>query len=223
MDTSPPIELSNKLVAHFLAYGFLGKAFFEVPSIDLMETIKNEDLFSDWPLVSQNAVLNEGLEVLRQYVLQWDTNQFDDLKRDYARLFVGPNRLPAPPWESVYRSEEHLLFEEETLQVRAAYREYGFVVPGDYVQPDDHFGLEMSFIAHLCRIGLDALTNQQPHILDSTRLGLTTFFREHVCQWAEPFLADVLKNATTPYYKGIALRASGCITHSVSTWQIDLN
>ena len=181
---------------------------------------KNEALFADWPIEHGNAVMQEGLTILRRYIEQWNEADFHSLKRDYARLFVGPTRLQAPPWESVYRGEEHLLFEEETLQVRAMYRQFGFAVPSTFVQPDDHFGLEMLFVAHLCRLGTHALQDEQALRLDSIRQALTAFFADHICQWSDQFLSDVRTKAATPYYQGLALLASGCIAHTVTRWHM---
>lgn len=219
MQKTDSTELIEKLVAHFLAYSFLGKVFFETPAVELLNTLKKDALFADWPLESANPSMHEGLTILRRYTGEWDEADFPELKRDYARLFIGPNRLLAPPWESVYRSEEHLLFEEETMQVRAMYRKYGFAIPSDYVQPDDHFGLEMSFVAHLCNQGIHALNNQQWQTLEDIQQSVSVFFEEHICQWADAFLTDVKTNAATPYYQGLVVLASGCIAHTVASWQ----
>jgi TorA maturation chaperone TorD len=217
-ETTPHLE---KLVAHYLAYSFLGKAFFEGPSIALMTTLKEDALFADWPLENSNDAMQTGLNILQSYCEMWDESDFPELKRDYDRLFIGPNKLPAPPWESVYRSEERLVFEEETLKVRAMYRQYGMALPPDNIQPDDHFGLEMMFVAHLCRLALDAIEQEKPGIAQSMEQAMITFFNEHICQWTDEFLENVQSSASTPYYLGLAALASGCIAHTVASWQIN--
>lgn len=219
MQTLATTELSATLVAHHLAYSFLGKAFFEAPSVALINTLQEEALFADWPLEDSNEAMHAGLDILQRVCEQWDEANFQDVKRDYGQLFIGPNRLPAPPWESVYRSEEHLMFEEETFQVRALYRQFGMDIPSECIQPDDHFGLEMFFIAHLCRMGLDALAHEQSAVLDSVLQAVNHFLQDHICQWSEQFLADVKAHAATDYYQGLAFLAEGCIAHTVTSWQ----
>ena len=220
MQTLKTTELSEKLVAQYLAYSFLGKAFFEDPTVELFNTLKEEALFADWPLEGSNNTMQAGLDILQPYCDQWDEAAIQEVKGDYARLFIGPNHLLAPPWESVYRSEERLLFEKETLQVRAMYRQYGLALPSDCLQPDDHFGLEMFFVAHLCRLGLNAIENEEKSILENVQQTLADFFEEHICQWADLFLADVKTNAITPYYQGLAVLTSGCIAHTKASWHI---
>lgn len=42
-------------------------------------------------------------------------------------FYVEPGSLPAPPWESAYLSEDRLLFQESTLEVRKAYLKYNYM------------------------------------------------------------------------------------------------
>ena len=50
----------------------------------------------------------------------------DQLKSEYTKLLVGPGKMIAYPWESVYLGKENLLFQESTLRVRQFYRKYGY-------------------------------------------------------------------------------------------------
>ena len=160
MENTDTVALSERLIATYLAYGFLGKAFFEKPTIELLEQLKQDDLFADWPLGSTNDKMHNGLETLQAFLQDWQADDFGDVRRDFARLFIGPNRLPAPPWESVYCNEERLIFDKETLQVRLLYRQFGMAVPTERNEPDDHFGLEMMFIAHLCQVALEGIRSE---------------------------------------------------------------
>lgn len=66
-----------------------------------------------------------------------DAAPSDVLGADYHRLFVGPGTMLAPPWESVHPSDEGLTFQDETLQVRQAYAEFGLTAPAVNREPDD--------------------------------------------------------------------------------------
>ena len=223
MRKTDTVALSERLIETYLAYGFLGKVFFEPPTADLIEQLKQDNLFADWPLDGTNSMMARGLNTLQEYLQIWDDKDFLDVRRDYTRLFIGPNRLPAPPWESVYRSEEHLLFDKETLQVRMLYRQFGMAVPTDNNEPEDHFGLEMQFVAHLCQFALDAIRTDQQGLVDLAIAGIDSFFRDHICEWSHEFLADFIEGADTAYYRGLGLLASGTITHTVKVWKIESN
>ena len=49
-----------------------------------------------------------------------------EMHDDHRRLFLGPERVLACPYESVYLNEEHLTFGSQTLAVREWYSRYGF-------------------------------------------------------------------------------------------------
>lgn len=73
----------------------------------------------------------------------------EDLLSEYTRLFLGPLELKAPPWESIYVSKKHQLFDENTLGVRNFYRSQGFL-PAEYPRvADDSLALECAFMSQL--------------------------------------------------------------------------
>lgn len=221
MENKDTVALSDKLIATYLAYRFLGTAFFEAPTSDLLEQLKQDDLFADWPLDGTNDAMKTGLETLQTFLQGWQADDFDAVRRDFARLFIGPGHLPAPPWESVYRNEERLIFDKQTLQVRLLFRQFGMVVPTVRNEPEDHFGLEMLFVAHLCQVALEGIRTDQAYHTDIALAALDSFFREHVGAWAHTFLTDVREAAQTPYYRGLSWLASGSIQHTLEAWQIE--
>lgn len=203
------------LIAHNLAYQFLGRVFYAPPSGELITTVVREDLFEDWPLPCTNEQMNVGLDTLHRFSQDWQDDQLSELKRDYARLFIGPGKLLAAPWESVYRSVEGLIFEQQTLEVRQFYRRYGMTTPNPKKEPEDHIGLELLFVAHLCALGLQAIEQGNSNTFDLVFNGLRNFYVEHLRQWADQCLARVQQHAKTTYYQGVATLASGCIAYSM--------
>jgi TorA maturation chaperone TorD len=209
------MEISvETLIAQQLAYTFLGKVFYEPPTLELIQAIVSDDLFADWPFSGANAEEKAGLDQLRQFSVQWDNTQLDDLRRNHARLFVGPNRLLAPPWESVYRSSEHLLFERQTFEVRQQYQRFGMETRPSNVEPDDHIGLELRFMAHLNGLALFAMDKGDANLSIEAVEAIRLFLTEHLLQWSPEFLTLVTKSATTAYYRAIAQLTLGCLYHT---------
>ncbi|MCC7208758.1 MAG: molecular chaperone TorD family protein [Anaerolineae bacterium] len=204
------------LIAHHLAYTFFGKVFYEPPSGDLMRSIAADNLFAEWPLPASNARMERALEMLQSVSKGWTDDQLPDLKRDYARLFIGPGELLAVPWESVYRDPDGLIFDEKTLEVRRMYQGFGMAVPNPGREPEDHIGLEMRFVAYLSALGLQAIQTEQADRLAAIVLGMRTFLESHLGQWADLCLDRVLQHAETPYYRGVAELAAGSVLHSMA-------
>jgi TorA maturation chaperone TorD len=210
------LQWAENLIAHHLAFTFLSQVFYEQPTLEFLQSItRPEDaLFEDWPLELDLSPVDSGLALLQQFAAGWHDDQLTALRRDYARLFVGPDKLLATPWESVYRSTEGIVFERQTLEVRAMYREFGMPIPHLGKEPDDHIGLELRFVAHLCAVGLDAIQQGSAAQLQTVLNGLERFFAEHLSQWADQCLVKVSTQAQTDYYRGAARLASACIAYS---------
>jgi putative dimethyl sulfoxide reductase chaperone len=208
---------STFFVATGLAYSFLSKVFYEDPASDFIGNIVAEDLLAEWPLESNHPDVLTGLHLMRDYLLSWNESQTQELQKDYNQLFIGPNSLPAPPWESVYRSPDRLMFEKYTLEVRQQYARLGLDIPKKMNEPDDHFGLEMYFIVHACGLGIAALEQGIEEQLNFIVSAMQDFFTKHLTQWTPAFLTDVVNNATTDYYRGAAYLASGCLTETALT------
>ena len=67
---------------------------------------------------------------------------------EYARVFIGPAALPASPYESPYTGAHDMgLFQENTIAVRAWYRERGLEARRLMAVPDDHVSMMCAFMA----------------------------------------------------------------------------
>ena len=198
-------------------YNFLSTVFRCPPGPEQMHIILEQDLFADFPLEIEESNYLGALSALAHWSNQSKELDLSEvvatLRRDYTQLFIGPGHLPAPPWESVYRSEERLTFGEQTLEVRECYRRHGlqFVLKNN--EPDDHFGLELEFMAYLSNAQLQALAENNLALAGDLAKEQLAFLNEHILKWSKDFLKDVSDNANTGYYQGVAL-----LTQSFLEW-----
>ena len=128
---------------------------------------------------------------------------------DYARLFVGPGALPAPPWESVCKFKDGSLFTRITLEVRAAYRAQGFI-PERYPQvSDDHLALELDFLARLAQGMQKAWEEGDSDALERARQTSASFLEEHLGAWIGPFSADLANASSDSHAADLANACQG--------------
>ena len=122
----------------------------------------------------------------------------EDLLWDYTRLFVGPYRLPCPPWESVYTSSKKLMMQDAADSARRAYAEFGLTVNDPAVMPD-HIGAELDFLAIVLeRAGAENGT-------ETDCAGTAgKFLNEHLLNWVPRFTQDLEMSAGTLLYKALA-------------------
>lgn len=76
-------------------------------------------------------------------------DEWNGLAQEYIRLFEDAAGVLVCPWESVYLSREHILFDEHTLAVQEFYEAWGVTAADRKAGPADHIGIECSFLAYL--------------------------------------------------------------------------
>ncbi len=187
-----------------LAYRFLATLFLNRPEPTWLAEIAQQGLLAEFPVRVGNGRMAEGLALMAQACgeLADGAEAGKALCWEYDRLFVGMGHVPAPPWESVYRSDERMLFDWPTLQVRAAYRAMGLEV-GRPEEPDDHIGLELLFMAELCE--------REARGSVEVRGVQHEFLSSHLMQWAPAFCEDILANTQVAFYRGLALLTQGLL------------
>ena len=158
------------------------------------------DAIGSWRDLMSEGVpepLGDLSEVLERINLNSE-EEMQDLLWDFTRLFIGPYRLPCPPWESVYASEKRLLLQEPSDAVRAIYERLGVEVGTPSVLPD-HIGAELNFMGILLA-KIETGSGEE----DTYRQLSKDFLEEHLRNWIPRFASDLEKAAETSLYKALA-------------------
>jgi TorA maturation chaperone TorD len=91
----------------------------------------------------------DGLFLETNHYLYGTDNSTSQIEDNFTRLFVGPGKVEVSPWESMYTTNETVLFQPATLEVRKAYVASGFIPQAYPHVADDHIALELDFMAQL--------------------------------------------------------------------------
>jgi TorA maturation chaperone TorD len=211
--TVQPTEVGEVLDAYAGACAFLSRLFLEPVDETLHTALRDGPILSDWPL-EQDEETVRGLQGMRAGT----RTSLDVLLVDHRDLFEGPDHVLACPYESVYLSEEHLTFEEQTLRVRAFYNRFGVQAPSVGKEPDDHIGLELSFISHLCVLGLDAIEASDADAETAMIASIGDFLESHLLRWVDDCLDRVVEHATTDFYRGLGHLTRGTVRQLQATF-----
>jgi TorA maturation chaperone TorD len=155
--------------------------------------------------VKYSSRLHEGLALLENITEEDITKA----SCEFNRLFVGPGKLLAPPYESSYRNPNGLLMQEETFKVREFYKKAGLAVAEANNQPDDHLALELELGCYLLMEWLKsikALSQMDSYYYE--RL-YHEFLQNHLQQWIFTHCDDVIKSSNTNICRGMALILKG--------------
>ena len=214
------------LLGEVLFLGVLSKAIQSAPNKEWLKTLVDEDIFSESPLERSCPELEEGLSFLHAWSQSVrngiSDEQFGNLQTDYSRLLIGPAKPLAPPWESVYFNEDHMIFQEQTVQVRAWYRRFGLEPEKLYQEPDDHIGLELAFLAHLVGLGVQELESGSDDQFTELLQAQAQFMAQHPLKWVQSWEEQVAKHAHSDFYRGLARSISGALLVMAETRQIKL-
>ena len=198
---------TDQLDAFAAAFTTLGRLQVQPSSAETMEQVVS--LLDEWPISADDELTAAGIAALRSsHGLGEDEKA---IRRDHDLLYGITANAKVPPFESVHRSEEGLVFDEETLEVRDQYRRLGLQAPRLNREPDDHIGLEMDFIAQCCISALTAIEQGANLAAEHyVRIG-AAFTREHLLVWGPQMLAKAEEEAETDWMRGLEMLSRGAI------------
>ena len=151
-----------------------------------MLSLDVDEAAEEWPFVPADEA-GEALQMIKKGLS--DGPHADDLVWEYRRLFVGPAKMPCPPWGSVYTDRDCVVFGESTLELRAWMRARGIKRLGDEKTPEDHIGLMLALMAWVAQ--------DKPELLGE-------YLTKHLLPWSSHYLDQLTDAAEHPFYEGLA-------------------
>ncbi len=169
--------------------------------------LPNENLKQNWVRLSNT--INTFFEETAQHVLvmQKDLDGIDDLaglKIDYARLFVGPYTLSAPPYGSVYLEGKRLVMGNSTVDAQKRYRNAGLDIAKDFKEAPDHITVELEFMHFLIFKEIEAAGHSNMEAFGHYLREQQAFLEVHLGVWQSEFTEKVIANSATEFYKALA-------------------
>jgi TorA maturation chaperone TorD len=170
------------------AYKLLADYYY-LPDEELIATLRGLDkskgnLFSE---IAESASLVNNIAALRI---------------DYSRLFIGPYKLLAPPYGSVYLENTRMVMGNSTLNVRNKYADEGLSV--DIKEAPDHMAIELEFMYYLISKEVQAALSSDfvdaACYLEKQR----GFLETHLGMWISDFSNNIATNAETTFYRNLA-------------------
>ena len=211
----PVIDWPITLTGEILFFNLLSRILLSLPEKDWLKPLVVEEIFDELPFAADRVETQRGRELLSAWTAQLsgelDDQSLLDLKVDFTRLFSGSRTIPVAPWESVYFSEDRLVFQERTLEVRQWYRRFGLEPVKLHKEPDDHIGIELSFVAHLAARALAAHEAGDEVGFNELVTAQKEFLAEHLILWGPLWASLVTENAKSDFYSGVAYLVLGAL------------
>jgi len=204
------------LMVRQYAYNVLNIIFGQAPTESILSALLGEESLATLQALVEKpdtpyGQAFEAFAQIKSFYLGHDdmTAIMKSLKLEYTRLFAGPNKLPAPPWELVYKTGRLELFQPGVLELRAIYRSAGCLPAEVHHVSDDHLGIELDFLRFLCEKTIVALENNDEEEAERLEAIHLAFLQDHLLVWVPKFLDDFQPATEEPLYvaAGLLLRA----------------
>ena len=125
------------------------------------------------------------------------------LRKDYNRLFAESGLPLAPAYASVYLNNNRNAEEE----IEKYYNSYGWEYKSDIKIAHDHLGIELLFLTKMVNNYLSA---EDERSFNDIRLAIRQFIDLYILSWIPRWNDDIISQAETLCYKGIATLIHAC-------------
>lgn len=179
------------------AFRVLGDCYL-LPDPELSEKLKSLQIYMEdicQPVVGFIQKMRNELEAVAG---------FEALEVDFSRLFVGPYKLFAAPYGSVYLEDGRQVMGKSTLDVRERYLEAGLDMAKDFKDAPDHITAELEFMHYLIFKEIEALSESAAETAADYIQKQQSFLEDHLTAWVPTFTGYIIENAETRFYQNLA-------------------
>lgn len=192
-------------------YYWLKSSFIKEPTEEVLESIANTCrefvVEADTPSYEKEFISYFGkLDKKEIKLLE------EEIRPEYARLFLGPKHIPAPPYESVYRTKNRQIFGDTAFEVKKIYDNFGVKIESEGNIPNDFIGYELEFMYYMAYLCEKLCEDEKNYKSIESIINYSEFFlREHLVLWIEDFSKDIIDNTNMEYFKILANFTMGYI------------
>lgn len=194
-----------------LYYTLLVKMFWEEPPAEFLESLKegiNDRAIAAGQL---HPLMGEGWMEIAAYL---EDKGAEELKFEFARMYIGPVQPPVSPYESYYLAGS--MYKEPLTKVRRFMKKVGLEKqPEKYPEPEDVLAFELEIMNWLVMKELDA-GNEKERVRWQKRQA--EFFKEHLQVWGPECAKDISEADGAEFYKGAGLILRGFLDLEILTF-----
>jgi len=133
-----------------------------------------------------------------------EAEKLADLKVEFARLFVGPYELLAPPFGSIYLDDQKQIMGDSTLDVVRRYAAVGLAIDDEFKNPPDHVAAELEFMHALITEELRYLGSGFAEEAAKCLEQQFNFLECHLGQWIDAFAGLIIQETKLSYFRYLA-------------------
>jgi TorA maturation chaperone TorD len=190
--------------ARSAVYGFFSQAFLRGPDRQFLAALVSDEGTQNLKEIFPDAAYQQELAQVRLDAREGRLTR-EEAVLDFEALFRIPGPHYLSPYESVYRSQRAggrgYLCGPETTAVEQVYLRHGLEPSEGFSELPDHAGVELEFMAFLCRKAADAMKAGDRAAVQEYHYQQYCFFTEHVGAWVGLLADRLASQAQTSLYR----------------------
>lgn len=127
-------------------------------------------------------------------IFENDQLDLEDYLVEYSRLFIGPFKVAAPPYSSIYLEDKREVMGRSTQVVNSFYRRAGLTLESSIHLPSDHISNQLEFMYYL---KFKWSETGEPFYLELQK----EFLYKIMTCWIPKFNAAIQQESTLEFYK----------------------
>ncbi|MBI4849476.1 MAG: molecular chaperone TorD family protein [Nitrospirae bacterium] len=131
----------------------------------------------------------------------------EELAVEYAKLFVGPMEMIAPPYGSMYLDGGKTIMGDSTMGVIRMYQEEGLARGSEFKDLPDHIAVELEFMYYLTFKGMKAQEETDDKASSEFIVKQNIFLNRFLRSWVPQFCDRIKQGTDNNFYKALA----GCL------------
>ena len=131
-------------------------------------------------------------------------SNLEPLEVDFSKLFVGPYKLFAAPYGSVYLDGERKIMGYSTLDAKKRYRQAGLETAKNFKDAPDHITAELEFMYYLIFKEIEAFSNSHAETVIDFIQKQKSFLEDHLMAWMPEFANSIIEYAENMFYPNLA-------------------
>ena len=190
-------NLLNHETSRMGAFRLLSDCYF-MPDPGLSEKLENLEL-------NMADVCEPAVGFIQSMRKEFEAGaNLEPLKVVFSKLFVGPYKLFATPYGSVYLDGERKIMGDSTLDVKNRYREAGLDTAKNFKDAPDHISAELEFMYYLIFKEIESFSNSDIESAIDFIQKQKDFLEHHLMAWVPGFANSIIDSAENPFYPNLA-------------------
>ncbi len=132
----------------------------------------------------------------------------EELAVEYARLFVGPFGLKAPPYGSIYLDNDRTVMGPSTMETISFYEKEGLARDVEFNELPDHIAVELEFMYFLIYKEVEALKKGDLELAKEYFNKQDDFCSRFLGKWVPKFCGEIKEGTENGFYSALA----DCVT-----------